>query len=78
MLSSEWIHQIRSLEHSLHFFNMHFSWTLDQLSSTDGPLADSPDALFFQSEVPEVLREARESLTVLKMLYSRSTGPTHR
>ena len=65
---SEWQHQILNAESSLKLLEEHFLWTLEQLKSKAGSGPDTDDAIFFETEVPNALKEAREALSILKML----------
>ena len=70
---SEWQHQILHAESSLKLLEEHFLWTLEQLKGKAASGPDTDDAIFFETEVPNALKEAREALSILKML-SRQEG----
>lgn len=65
---SEWQHQILHAESSLKLLEDHFLWTLEQLKDTARNELDASDAVFFETEVPNAIKEARQALSILKML----------
>ncbi len=62
----EWEHQLRTLENSIKFFEEHFDWSQKIFDENPDRLAKYSEANFYKTDLPNVLKEARESLQILQ------------
>lgn len=69
---SEWQLQLFQIKSSLDLLEQHFKWTRQQTNEPETRDRDSPDAKFFDAEVPLALDEARAALTFLKKFCVQS------
>jgi|GEM_PF-5391246 len=74
VFSSEWSHQLATIEQSINFFEEHFLWSTGLLREVQSANSgDSTDAsyeytTFYEAEAPIVLKEVREAIQILRLL----------
>lgn len=75
VFTTEWDHQLTTIEQSVNFYEEYFIWASQQIRKLhDGESAPQEYAEFYMAEAPEVIKEIREALQVLRLMCQR---PNH-
>lgn len=74
VFSSEWSHQLATIEQSVNFFEEHFLWSTSLLREADRAKPEDSCGTsyeytaFYEAEAPVVLKEVREAIQILRLL----------